>query len=202
MHPDFSTRETELAYRKENAYARVMFADAGQNYVSARCLLLNGLLDSAVVLYCSSLEKAFKAYIFLSSGHMSKLKKMEKHNPYLLKEELKKYKDFGFDQYDEFIKNVSGFWYWRYHDKPEFNSKRSSIKQSELKQWDLFWWFLFENVPFPPFIKYSLTFPSFALSKIDIPLFKYFKVWLLENNEIFMSKLPKMMEEFERLKIE
>lgn len=193
----------ESAYMKKYAYVQVMFANGGDDYIAARCLLINNLIESAAILYCQSVEKAIKGYIYLATGEMTKLKSNEeKHSPYFLKEELRKHCDYGFDKYDDFLKHIAGHWHWRYHDTPNNMSKRSkTISGNELESWDEFWLFLFTTLPLPDQIKYRLSFPAMSLSRFAVRINPQTKFWLLKDNKAFGHFYIEMQRKYEELNL-
>src|ERR1035441_6931912 len=112
------TREQARQYAGKNQYAILMFMDAGSDYFACRCCILNAL-HSGFRLASEAVEKLLKAFIFLQTGTKSTLKGRDRHNPYLLKEELKASRpDQKLDSYDDLLHKLYDHFLSRYYDNP------------------------------------------------------------------------------------
>ena len=58
------TRKEIREFARKDQYAMLMFNHAGDDYVGARCLIVNGLLVAGFPLVAQSVEKFLKALIF------------------------------------------------------------------------------------------------------------------------------------------
>lgn len=187
------TKEEVMAYGVKNGYAQMMFDGAANNYVSSRCLILNGFLLEGFPLYAQSIEKFLKAFIFLETGETTKLKNNDKHNPYLLKEELKIAKDYGFDQYDGLLRRLHGHFQQRYFDNKD---KSKILASTELKEFDELWIYLLKLIPFPIEVKYRLAFFPEIFSETSVKFWPLYKVWATKENEFLSKELPQMEKEY------
>src|SRR3990167_3878931 len=108
---------------RDNLYATLMLQSAEDDYVAARCLILNFLLRG-LGLASEAIEKALKAILFLETGS----KRKGWHKPYELKEELKKHKkDWSrLDKFDDLLKRLYSHYQYRYHDNPDKSTRQSS----------------------------------------------------------------------------
>jgi hypothetical protein len=178
------------AYAHKNQYATMMFHGAADDYVSSRCLIQN-ILFTGFILYSYSVEKLLKAIIFLETGKETTLKGQNRHNSYLLKQELHKSKDYGLDKYDNFLKMLFGHFQCRYFDN-KYPGKM--LGTEDLDEADALWMHLFESIPFPPEVKYRLVIPSLFFEKIALKYRPEYRFWATHNNRILSSKLEKMEE--------
>lgn len=167
----------------------MMFGGSADDYVASRCLILNVLFFSGFPLFSQSVEKMLKAFIYLETGQPTTLKRADRHNPYLLKEELQQRRDYGLTQFDTILKKLYGHFQQRYHDNPD---RSNGMGGNELDGFDGLWMHLFEVVPFPIQIKYRLTFTHRMFgSKVLAP--QYFH-WATEANKAMAPKLKEMEE--------
>lgn len=190
METNFTlTHNTFQAYNKENAYAQIMFGDSGNDYIAARCLILNTLFMQGCIFYAQAVEKMFKALIFLETKRKSNLHNNNLHNPFLLKEELKSAKDYQIDKYDELLKRVYGHWQHRYFDN---KYKSQSMSSSELDEYDILWMHLFEQAPFPVEVKYRLQFTPFLFDEEVLKYQPAYRHWATFENKSLLPKLGEM----------
>lgn len=177
------------SYGQTHGYPQMMFGSSADDYVASRCLILNILFFSGFPLFSQSIEKILKAYIHLETGQPTKLRGMERHNPYLLKEELQQYKDYSLNQYDAILQKLYGHYQQRYHDNSD---KSTGMGGNELDGFDELWMYLFEAIPFPIQMKYRLTFTHRMFeSKVLAP--QYF-IWATTANKAMTPKLKEMEE--------
>lgn len=164
------TKEEFNKYASDHLNALQMIDNAVQDYISARCLLINGLFPG-LVLAAQSVEKYFKGYILLLDR--SKNTRKFSHNIIDLKDEVQRLKDFGLDNYNNFLKRLEKHYLTRY---PDNKNKSTFMSTDELLELDKLIIHLNENLPVPEEIKFR--------SGLYIRLFLH-----LENN------LPKMLPE-------
>lgn len=183
------TKEELIDFCNKNGYATTMLMEAGKDYVASRCLILN-TLSSGFPLFSLSVEKMLKAMFYLTTGTKVDFKnKRDLHNPFLIKKELTKYRDFGLDKHDELLKSIYGHYQSRYFD----NGDRSKSKNmNELKEFDNLWYELFQKIDLPLEIKYRNHFASCLLEKDDSRFYENFKFWCLNSNEPFLSHIEEM----------
>lgn len=137
----------------KHQYANMRFFDATNDYTAARCCILNGLF-SGFALATQATEKLLKAIIFLETSE----KMRTCHDPYKLKEKLKKAKDYDLDSFDNTLKKLNDHYLARYHeDSPRIHADGSSGASSEeLPIIDELWFILAEKLPMPDEIKYRM----------------------------------------------
>jgi len=168
------TRKQVASYARENYDGAIGFLHyADYDYPAARCCILNNL-NSGFILASQSIEKAFKALIYLESGE----KIITNHDPFYLKEKLKKIKDYDLDKYDDILKKLSDHFKTRYHDeKTTYGTKFSSTE--ELKNIDSLWLELKDKLPIPDEIKYRTKFFCDICEPAE---FNSNKFWLEKSN--------------------
>ncbi len=184
------------AYASKNGYATMMFHGAADDYVSSRCLILN-VLFTGFVSYSYSIEKFLKAIIFLETGKETTLKNQNKHNTYLLKQELHAKKDYGLNKYDDLLKKLFGHFQHRYFDNKytgEF------LGTGELDRLDELWIHLFENIPFPTEVKYRLIIPTHFFEENALKFFPHYRLWATRDNKALEGKLGEIEETYLKVK--
>jgi hypothetical protein len=152
------SRDEVAQYARNNQYAMMMFGDAGFDYFACRCCILNGL-HSGFRLGAEAVEKLLKAFIYLKIGAKSTLRGKDRHNPYLLKQELKAvHPDPILDNFDDLLKTLYDHYQSRYYDNPTSGKGASSAELDEID--DLFV-YLIETLPMPNEVKYRCMFFAF-----------------------------------------
>lgn len=180
----------------KNSYANMRFFTASDDYVSARCCILNGLF-SGFSIASQAVEKLLKAMIFLESGIQiknnitwgsGKIDKNVGHNPFLLKERLKEIKDYQIDKYDSILKKLYDHYLNRYHEnKPIYGTNGASSE--ELVQIDELWFDLVDKMSMPDEVKYRMKFFGELLEPNH---FWNTEFWLKKDNKKF-KKLEKYL---------
>ena len=132
----------------QHQYAAMRFFDATQDYIAARCCILNGL-HAGFILASQAVEKLLKAIIYLESTE-----KIKGHNPYELKERLKKSKDYNLDNFDLMLKKLHDHYLSRYYE----DSPSVGASSEELPLIDELWFTLTEKLPMPDEVKYRTMF--------------------------------------------
>src|SRR3989339_594459 len=172
-----------LTIKKEGL---LFFFDSSIDYPAARCLILNGLFPG-FVLACQAIEKILKAAIFFESGfvNLRGWNNSEKHNPFLLKEELKKYRNYKLDKYNDFLKHLFSLYQKRYSNNPIVSKKGGSSD-------DLI---LFDEVYLKIAIKIPITKTAKKRTKLFVDLFdknvnKYWNdgFWIRKRNRTLIEK--------------
>lgn len=181
----------------KNSYAPMYFFKASDDYIAARCCILNGLFPG-FMLASQSIEKLLKAVIYLETN-----KKNRGHNCFLLKEELKKMKNYetnyGIDKYDSILKKLSDHYQSRYDENPMCYGTNGACSD-ELDEIDKLWFELVEKMKMPEEVKYRMAFFSFLFE--SNPYWRS-DIWIKEQNktfELLSSALSKKYKEvFEHL---
>ena len=179
-----------LEWGAQHKYANMRFFNANQDYVAARCCILNGLF-AGFTLASQAIEKLLKAIIYLETGEKMK----SRHNPYELKEKLKGIKDYNLDDFDLTLKKLYDHYLSRYHeDNPRIHADRSSGASSEeLDSIDELWFILVEKLPIPDEVKYRMAF--FADLFEPNPYWLN-GVWLTKNNSSFNKRKTVLSEKY------
>jgi hypothetical protein len=189
------TREQARQYAGKNQYAMMMFMDAGSDYFACRCCILNAL-HSGFRLASEAVEKLLKAFIFLQTGTKSTLKGRDRHNPYLLKEELKASRpDQKLDSYDDLLHKLYDHFLSRYYDNPVTGKGASG---EELPKIDELFLYLVETLPMPDEVKYR---PAFFAEICDENSRRYWRnyYWAMERNEVLQRKMESIERSYQQV---
>lgn len=179
----------------QHSYASMRFFNANQDYVAARCCILNGLF-AGFTLASQAIEKLLKAIIYLETGEEMKTW----HNPYELKEKLKKIKDYDIDGFDLTLKKLYDHYLSRYHeDNPRTHADGSSGASSEeLVFIDELWFTLIEKLPMPDEAKYRM---AFLADLFEPNPYWLNRVWLTKNNSAFDKRKADLSEKYSNVRI-
>lgn len=183
------TKKDLQDYGSKYGYAQNMFCGAGDDYAASRCLILNCLMNSGFPLFSQSVEKLLKAIIFLQTGARSALNRLDRHNPYALKQELRQVADYDLDKYDAILQTLYGHFQQRYFDN---NDQSKHMSTDELDGFDELWMHLFERIPFPVEVKYRLLFPAVLFEKDAVRLMPLYRFWVINQNKAIAGKLQEM----------
>lgn len=140
-------------FYSKNSYAMQMLMSAVPDYMAARCCLLYGLF-SGLYLGSLAIEKTLKGIISIET----KSKPRNIHNLVKLKDMLQKEKDYGLNEYTDFLNKLFGDYQARYHDNPD---RSMGMSTDELHQLDDLWVYLINAFPAPDEIKYRSIFFAF-----------------------------------------
>jgi hypothetical protein len=189
------TRKEIDEYARKNRYAIMMFHIAASDYFACRCCILN-MLSSGFRLASEAVEKLLKATIFLRSGAKCKLEASKRHNPYLLKEELKSAcLDPTLDGYDALLNKLHDHYQSRYPDNR--TTGRGSSSQ-ELPEIDALFLHLVEALPMPDEVKYRTKFFT-ELCDEDSRLYWRNYYWAVECNQLLQSKMPSIEAKYQQV---
>ena len=112
------TRKDVQEFARQKQYAMMMFMDAAGDYIACRCCILNAL-HSGFRLASEAVEKLLKAHIFLATGNKTTLRRNDRHNPYLLKQEMNAaLRDKKLDSFDDMLLKLYDHYQSRYFDNP------------------------------------------------------------------------------------
>ena len=180
-------------YCAENQYATMRFLGAGDDYIAARCCILNGLFPG-FTLASQAIEKILKAFIYLESKKEIK----RGHNPLKLKEDLKKLKDYGLDKYDNLLKKLYDHYLSRYYedDPGHHEDGTSGASSEELIEIDKLWLELIEKLPMPNEVKYRMKF--FADLFEDNPYWNN-KYWITIKNQALKKQISTMEKRYKEV---
>jgi len=189
------TREEVSVYARNNQYAMAMFGDAGSDYVACRCCILNAL-HSGFRLASEAVEKLLKAFIYLETGARSALKRNDRHNPYLLKQELKvAHPDPKLDNFDDLLKKLYDHYQSRYFDNPTTGKGASSEELDEID--DLFV-YLIETLPMPDEVKYRCMFFAFLCDENARRHWRNYH-WATERNRALQGKMERIERSYQQV---
>ena len=173
------TRDEHQKYCIKNQRALMFLYNADQDYVAARCCILNGLF-SGFMLASQAVEKFLKALIVFEGKEAKNI-----HDPFKLKECLKKVKDYNLDRYNDLLKKLSDHYKARYYDnKMDYGTNGASSE--ELADLDNLWMSLKEKLPFPNEVKFRTRFFSDLFD--EYPYWKN-KFWIREKNASLSDKI-------------
>jgi|ERR1017187_4186134 hypothetical protein len=189
------TREQARQYAGKNQYAMMMFMDAGSDYFACRCCILNAL-HSGFRLASEAVEKLLKAFIFLQTGTKSTLKGRDRHNPYLLKEELKASRpDQKLDSYDDLLHKLYDHFLSRYYDNPVTGKGASG---EELPKIDELFLYLVETLPMPDEVKYRSAFFAEICDENSRRYWRNY-YWAMERNEVLQRKMESIERSYQQV---
>ena len=183
-------RKQAREFAHKNQYAMLMVHDATQYYIAARCCLLNHLFVG-LTLAAEAIERLLKGFIYLETGHKPGIKRKDAHNPFMLKEQLKKVNDCKLDQYDDLLKRLYSYFQDRYYDNPDRSMKKST---GELIEIDELWSMLIDLLPMPDELKFR--------SGTYVMLFEDKNrggKLLLQNNKFLASQLPALEKRYKKV---
>lgn len=153
--------EEVMDYFRDNKEGVVLFYDSIDDYIVSRFLINRGFLREWLIFGSQAIEKMLKSFIFITKGKIPK-KNVDKHNPFYLKEVLRKSSKFNLDKYDDLLKRLFGHYQSRYMD----NKNQTTFKSSgELKEIDELYIFLLEKLPITEEIKYKSRFFQYLFSE-------------------------------------
>ena len=189
------TRKEVFEYARSNKYAMMMFMGARSDYLASRCCILNGLF-SGFRLASEAIEKILKAFIFLQTGAKSTLKGKDRHNPYLLKEELTASRpDSTLDSHDDLLLTLYEHFLSRYHDNPTSGKGASG---EELPRIDELFLYLVETLPMPDEAKYRSAFFTDLCEENDRRYWRNYH-WAMESNEALQKKMPSIERTYQQV---
>jgi hypothetical protein len=192
----FALSRAEVAqYAHRNQYAMMMFMDAASDYFACRCCILNNLF-SGFRLASEAVEKLLKAFIFLQTGNKSTLKRRDRHNPYLLKEELKRSRpDQTLDAYDDVLHRLYNHFLSRYFDNAVSDRSASG---GELPQIDELFFHLVESLPMPEEVKYRSAFFSHLCDQTARHHWKTYH-WAMQDNHVLRSRIESIERKYQQV---
>jgi hypothetical protein len=189
------TRSEVDEYARANKYAMMMFMDASSDYFACRCCILNAL-HSGFRLASEAVEKLLKALIYLTTGEKTKLRGKDRHNPYLLKEELRaEHRDQVLDGFDDLFRKLYDHYQSRYFDNPVTGKGASS---EELNQIDDLFIHLVETLPMPDEVKYRCKFFADLCEEDDRRYWRNY-YWATERNRALKRKMEAIERRYQQV---
>lgn len=183
-------REQVREFARKNQYAMLMAHDATQYYIAARCCLLNRLFVG-LTLAAEAVERLLKGFIYLETGQKLNVKGKDAHNPFALKEQLKRARDYKLDKYDDLLKRLYSYFQDRYYDNPNRSMKKST---GELIEIDELWSKLIDLLPMPEELKFR--------SGTYVMLFEdkdHEGKLLLQNNKFLIQQFPTLEKRYKKV---
>ncbi len=186
-------RNETQKYCVKNQYAAMRFFNASDDYVAARCCILNGLFPG-FTLASQAIEKMLKACIFLESKKELK----RGHNPFELKEELKKLKDYGLNKYDNLLKKLYDHYLARYHEDnvSRHEDGTSGASSDELIEIDELYLEITNKLPMPDEVKYRTKF--FADLFENNPYWNN-QYWITIKNQALKKQINAMKKRYKEV---
>jgi hypothetical protein len=182
------TRADVEEYSRKNQYAMMMFMGAGSDYIASRCCILNTLF-AGFRLASEAVEKILKAHIFLVTGEKTKLRGNDRHNPYLLKQELNTVRqDRRLDTFDALLLKLYDHYQSRYFDNRVTGKGASG---DELIQIDELFIYLVETLPVSDEVKYRTAFIAHLCEANDRQVWRN-HYWAVERNQTLQPKIPQI----------
>lgn len=169
---------------------------AVEDYLGARCLLLNGIFVGLTLAH-EATEKLMKAILILESINFSKSHELKKLIDLLLKKNSEKY-GFLNDQ-SEFIERLDRHYGWRYYDNNV--TKRSQSKSPEdLHPLDNLWTALHEI--YTGFLPEEFRFRTYIFTYLFDQNLAGYVNWgaiLKENNMALENKIDLWEKEYRKI---
>lgn len=135
-------------FARKNQSAMLLIHQATEDYISARCLLLNGLMPG-LTLASQSIEKYLKGFLLLRDNTINP--RQFSHNLVDLFDNLKIISNFNWDTYDNLISRLRGHYQARYPDNHDRSMSMSTVELIEIDQLAIN---LVEQMPMPDEVKY------------------------------------------------
>ncbi|MBL4930813.1 HEPN domain-containing protein [Clostridium paridis] len=181
-------------YSDKNKYILSTIPKATEDYISARCLIINGILNNGLILVKEAIDKYLKAYIWINDENFD-----PRGKSFTLEELVESAKKNGLDLaiYTGLIRKISEFYKLRYTDNL---FKLKEYKAEDLYEIDSLIIYLNNSLKLPPEIKFRILgiehYISFDLANsIEIPKNHYLK-WLEENNKPVKGLIKKLEPEY------
>ena len=180
------TREDADEYARTNQYATMMLGNASADYFACRCCILN-TLGTGFRLGSEAVEKLLKVFVYLVTDAKSTLKRNDRHNPFLLKQELARvYSDPKLNSFDGLLRKLFEHYQSRYFDNA---GKGEGASSEELPQIDDLFIHLIESLPMPDEVKYRSYFFS-TLCDANARIYWGNYRWAIERNHVLQPKMP------------
>lgn len=160
---------------------------AVQDYLAARCLLLNKIFVGLVIAH-EAVEKQLKAILILEKVTMpQKCHDVSNLAALLIKKDSNKYY-FLADQTD-FLARLNLHYGWRYYDG-DISKRSQSMSCEDLDPFDALWLALYEC--YTNFLPEEFRFRTYLLPYLfdeNMLQFTNWDKWLLENNKVLVEKV-------------
>lgn len=186
----------------KNSYAGERLLESSEDYVAARCLILNGFPRCGFILGCQAVEKILKAIIFLETGERitkdtkdKKRKKGWKHEPFELKEKLTEKVDYGLEIYNDILISLGDCYKSRYFEN---STSGKGANSRDLEKMDKLYIYLMEKIKIPDEAKYRGSFFTdlFESNKY----WAHHPYWLkIKNKALTKKKLEKMERKYKKI---
>jgi HEPN domain-containing protein len=176
------------AYGREHVRATMLLNQASQNYASARCLLLNGLLGG-LVFGAQAIEKFLKAYILFNDPNRD-VKKFLHSLVKLAQEVASLYPQIDFSKYAPLAQKFASHYATRYPGDPAASTSMTTADLSELDECVIF---LNENLPCPRNVKYRTGLYVLVTFSLSPPrTVTPWERWIKANNQSLAPLIPRI----------
>ncbi|MFN7160576.1 MAG: hypothetical protein ACK4NC_03125 [Candidatus Gracilibacteria bacterium] len=126
--------KTAKDFHNEYAESMLFLFHADMDYLAARCLILNSLIEPGLEIACQAIEKIIKALLYLETKQKTTLKGNDKHNPAKLRNELEsvqnRYKISTV--HNDLLDRLFPHYQSRYHDNADASTTKSSYELYEI----------------------------------------------------------------------
>lgn len=177
------TESQVMKYCFQNQDALLMIHQAVEDYMSARCLLLNGFFPG-LVFSAQAVEKYLKGYLLLVNNKANTKKSW--HKMMQIKNEIQSTKDFGLDKYNSLIERLEKHYLTRYPDNKDASKFKST---GEILEIDEFIFHLNENLPIPVEVKYRTGLYARLFPINETPMCLNDQHWIITNNIPLLKNL-------------
>lgn len=188
------TNEEIRKYAREKRNALSFFNTGVEDYISARCLLRNGLL-TGLVLASQAVEKILKSYLYLKDEP-----KINTHKPHKLVDKVQSLYGLNLDNYRSLAEKLYYHYQTRYPDNTDQSSEMST---GELDEIDDLVIYLIEHFPVPEDIKIRIGLFSrlfrYQDNRVDFKSSAE-SFWIMKDNLALKPKIQQMRDEFKKVR--
>jgi len=182
-------------YFKENKRSIQFLNTATDDYIGARCCLLNGLITSGYVLSQQAIEKLLRSFIFLISRH-EKLRR--DHDLLLLMDTLQRVSKIDLSRYANLFNVLTkAYPFLRYPENPKnphiLKSGITSLSTAVIDEVDDLFIFLYMQIPLPDKVKCGVSLLSLLLLSKQSSSIE----WFIRSNEAYKNNINYFSKTFE-----
>ncbi|MES2390017.1 MAG: HEPN domain-containing protein [Acidobacteriota bacterium] len=168
-----------------------MLKIAADDYASARCLILSGLLGG-LILGSQALEKLLKAYL-LFHDRETPVKRLSHSLTRLLRSVRETYPTLSLDQFEEVASRFERHYEARYPDNPNSLASKTGLEINDL---DRFVIYLNENLPCPKNVRFRTGLYAIVTSSFELDVMPPWEFWIKTQNEELARLLPQISSEY------
>lgn len=177
----------------QNSKASTLLVTAAQDYAAARCLLLNHLVSSGLVMGAQAIEKFLKAYILLKRP-TENIRRSKHSLVELLKKSDQLYPVLGMSQYLMMLKRYEDYYDNRYPDNNV--ALEAGMSSAEVFELDEFILFLNDNLSMPIEAKYSTGLYALVTFSLNGGTVTPWEKWIKMDNRAFAPRWHQIEADF------